>query len=259
MGSEIISGSRLGGLVLACACAAAVLNVASTAATEPAATGTEPTSGQQQPAPAADLRPLFRMHFDNRLRSFREQNAVYRNVVLLGDSITEGFDVELYFPGRRVLNRGIGGDVIGNGLPQDDHRGLLRRLDESVFDCAATDVFLMIGINDLGDGRTPETMAEGYREILKEIKAQAPRARVHVQSVLPTRDKYAKHNEAVRDFNERIKKLAGEFGYDYLDVHRLMVDDKGELKAEYASDGLHLNEIAYRQWQAEIERAMGWQ
>ena len=69
---------------------------------------------------------------------------VFQNVVLLGDSITEGFDVTKFLPGRRVLNRGIGGDVIGNALPADDKRGILARLDESVFNCAATDVFLLI-------------------------------------------------------------------------------------------------------------------
>jgi hypothetical protein len=85
------------------------------------------------------------MHYVNRVKAFKEQNQQLQHVVLLGDSITEGFDVPTYFPGRRVLNRGIGADVIGNALPDDDPRGVLRRLDESVFDCAATDVFLLIG------------------------------------------------------------------------------------------------------------------
>jgi len=103
--------------------------------------------------PPVDLGALFKMHYANRVRAFKDENLLLQNIVLLGDSITEGFDVPTYFPGRRVLNRGIGGDVIGNALPQDDLRGVLRRMDESVFDCAATDVFLMIGINDLNSGR----------------------------------------------------------------------------------------------------------
>jgi lysophospholipase L1-like esterase len=157
-----------------------------------------------------------------------------------------------------VLNRGIGADVIGNDMPADDPRGVLRRLDESVFDCAATDVFLMIGINDLGSGRTPEVMELGYREILQRIKERAPAIRVHVQSVLPTRDKYAKHNANVLDFNGRLQKLAKELGYDYVDLHKLMTDDKGELKAELTPEGLHLNEKAYEVWRAEVLRIMNW-
>lgn len=209
-------------------------------------------------APPVDLGALFRMHWENRVRSFKEQNLAWRNVVLLGDSITEGFDVTKYFPGRHILNRGIGADIIGNALPTNDHRGILRRLDNSVFDCAATDVFLMIGINDLGAGHSVDVMEQGYREILKRIHDTTPAIRVHVQSVLPTRGKFAKHNAPVLDFNRRIQKLATEFGYDYIDLHKLMVDDKGELKAEFTPEGLHLNEKAYEVWRGEVLKVMKW-
>lgn len=227
--------------------------------TEAPAADAQPAEPAEPAQPSVDLGALFRMHYANRVRAFEEQNLLYQNVVLLGDSITEGFDITAYLPGRRVLNRGIGGDCIGNGLAEDDKRGVLARLDQSVFHCAATDVFLMIGINDLGAGRTPDTMEQGYRQILEQIKQQAPRVRVHVQSVLPCRDRYAHHNAHVLDFNARIKKLAEEFGYDYVDLHSLMVDDKGELKSEFTPDGLHLNAAGYAPWQAEVKRIMGWQ
>ena len=221
----------------------------------------KPKPAEAKPAPPVDLGALFRMHWTNRTNAFRMQNEQLQFVVLLGDSITEGFEVAKYLPGRRVLNRGIGADVIGNDLPADDNRGVLKRLDESVFNCAATDVFLMIGINDLGSGRTPDVMEQGYRDILQRIKTETPRVRVHVQSVLPTRDNYAKHNANVVDFNGRLKKLAEEFGYDYLDIHALVADDKGELKAEYTGDGLHLNEAAYKVWLSRSrarDEVVGW-
>jgi lysophospholipase L1-like esterase len=210
-------------------------------------------------APAPDLGAMFKMHWENRVRSFKEQNLTLRNVVLLGDSITEGFNVQKYLPGRRVLNRGIGADIIGNALPADDKRGILRRLDNSVFDCAATDVFLLIGINDLGAGRKVDVMEEGYREILKTIREKAPAIRVHVQALLPTSGRFAKHNAPVLDFNQRLQKLAAEFGYDFIDLHKLMADENGELKSEFTRDGLHLNEPAYIAWRAEVLKAMKWE
>lgn len=239
-------------------CFAIVLSAPSEQAFAQTATAEKPKPAEAKPAPPVDLGALFRMHWTNRTNAFRMQNEQLQFVVLLGDSITEGFEVAKYLPGRRVLNRGIGADVIGNDLPAEDNRGVLKRLDESVFNCSATDVFLLIGINDLGAGHTPEVMEQGYRDILQRIKTETPRVRVHVQSVLPTRDNYAKHNANVVDFNGRLKKLAEEFGYDYLDVHALMADDKGELKADYTGDGLHLNEAAYKVWQAEVERVMKW-
>src|SRR5262249_40064680 len=159
---------------------------------------------------------LFKMHWETRVLAFKEQNLAWQNIVLLGDSITEGFDVTKYFPGWRVLNRGIGADVIGNDMPTNDFRGVLQRLDNSVFDCAATDV------NDLNSGRKVETMEAGYRELLKRLRAKRPDLRIHVESVLPTRGAFEKHNASVRDFNERLKKLAAEFGCSFIDLHALM-------------------------------------
>ncbi len=208
--------------------------------------------------PAPDWRAIFQIHYGDRVKLFREQNLIFQNVILVGDSITEGFEVQQYFPGRKILNRGIGADVIGNELKPDDKRGVLKRLDESFFNVPATDAFLLIGINDLGDNHTPDQLEAGYREILEKVKKGAPRLKVHVQSLLPTRGNYAKHNANVNDFNERLQKLAKEFGYDYIDLHSLMADDKGELKQELTADGLHINADGYKIWKAEIEKKMGW-
>ena len=198
------------------------------------------------------------MHYATRVQEFRQQNLQFQNVILLGDSITEGFDVAKYFPDRRIINRGIGADVIGNALPADDKRGVLKRLDESIFKCAPRDVFLLIGVNDLGDNHTPETMEAGYRAIFEKVKKHAPDVRLHIQSVLPTRGAYAKHNPKVLDVNERLQKLAKEFDYDYIDLHSKMTDEKGELKKDLTADGLHLKDPGYKIWKAEIEKTMGW-
>jgi lysophospholipase L1-like esterase len=215
--------------------------------------------GAEPAKPAPDWGALFKIHWQNRVKSFNEQNEAWRHVVLLGDSITEGFEVGKYFPGRRVLNRGIGADVIGNEMPSDDPRGVLQRLDNSVFDCAATDLFILIGINDLNTGRTVDTMEKGYRELLGKLKERRPDLRIHVQTVLPTRGAHAKQNEPVRQFNERLKKLAEEFKCRLIDLHTLMRDDQGELKAEFTNDGLHLTQAAYRLWKTEVLKAMNWQ
>ena len=213
---------------------------------------------EKKEEPKVDLMGLFRMHYDFRVRSFKEQNQPYQNVVLLGDSITEGFEVPKFFPGRRVLNRGIGGDVIGNDLPENDKRGVLRRLDNSLYDCAATDVFLLIGVNDLNSGHNVDQMEKGYRELLKRIKERVPAVRVHVQTLLPTRGGFDRLNAPIREFNGRLKGMAAEFGNDFVDVHSLSADAEGRLKAEYTQDGLHLNDAAYRVWRKRILEILGW-
>lgn len=218
-----------------------------------AATENEPKAAD------VDWNALFKLHWQNRVKAFNEQNEHLKNVVLLGDSITEGFETAKYFPGRRILNRGIGADVIGNSMPSDDPRGVLQRLDNSVFDCAATDVFILIGINDLNTGRTIDVMEAGYRELLKRLRARGPELKIHVQSVLPTRGAHAKQNAPVKAFNDKLRKLAEEFKCNWIDLHALMRGENGELRAEFTNDGLHLTDPAYRAWRSEILRALNWE
>jgi lysophospholipase L1-like esterase len=221
----------------------------------------EPTVTTKKTAPAPNLAAMFKQHWTDRVKLFREENkklTTKNNVILLGDSITEGFNVSKYFPDRHVLNRGIGADIIGNALPKSDKRGILRRMDESIFDCRPADVFVLIGINDLGMGHKPETIETGYRQILEEVKSRAPDVKLHVQSLLPTRGNFAKHNANVNDLNKRLQKLAREFGDDYIDLHSKMADDQGELKEEFTADGLHLKDPGYQVWKAEVVRSMGW-
>src|SRR4051794_34658145 len=116
----------------------------------PAATFAAETA-TKKPAAKPDWAAIFKQHWIDNVKLYREQNKKgypEKNIILLGDSITEGFNVSKHFPDRHVLNRGIGADIIGNKLPESDHRGILRRMDESIFDCNPSDVFLLIGIND---------------------------------------------------------------------------------------------------------------
>jgi lysophospholipase L1-like esterase/curved DNA-binding protein CbpA len=228
-----------------------------------AETSAPPAPIAKKPAakPASNLGEIFKQHYKNRMKDFREQNKdlkTTKNIIFLGDSITEGFDLAKYFPKHNVLNRGISADVIGNALPKDDNRGVTKRLDESIFKCSPSEVFVLIGINDLGTGHKPETIEAGYREILQAIKSHSPDLKVHVQSLLPTRGSHAKHNASVLDVNARLQKLAKEFGYDFIDLHAKMTDDKNELKKEFTADGLHLKADGYKVWQEEINRKMGW-
>jgi lysophospholipase L1-like esterase len=191
-------------------------------------------------------------HYYDRVKLFQEENQTYKKVVMVGDSITEGFKLDQYFPGQPFINRGIGSDGIGFG-----QTGVLKRLDSSVFDCNPSHIFILIGINDLPHGLSMDTLASGYRNVLSQIKGKLPNVPVFVISVLPCRGRYTYLNPLVLEFNARLKTLAAEFNYQYLDLHTLLKDDKGELKEEYTADGLHLKPPAYEIWKSEIEKILG--
>ena len=101
-------------------------------------------------------------------------------------------------------------------------------------------------------------MEAGYRELLERLRQKRPDLRIHVESLLPTRGAHDKQNAPVNDFNARLKKLATEFKCGFLDLHSLMKDGEGKLKAEFTNDGLHLTEPAYVVWRDQILAAMNW-
>lgn len=239
------------------ACVTLLLSLVSALAADSASTN-RTNIAKAQAKPETDWATLFKMHWQNRTKAFKEQNQQLQHVILLGDSITEGFDVARYFVGRRVLNRGIGADVIGNNMPADDPRGVLQRLDNSVFDCAPQALFILIGINDLNSGKTVDSMEQGYREMLKRLRQKMPDLPIYVQSVLPTRGAHAKQNTPVLEFNKRLQVFASDYKCTFIDLHSLMKDDQGELKAEFTEDGLHLTDAAYKVWREQVLRAMNW-
>jgi len=61
----------------------------------------------------------------------------------------------------------------------------------------------------------------------------------------------------VDKLNDHIKQLASESGAIYLDLHPVMEDAKGELKADFTADGVHLNPQGYQVWLKELKKTVG--
>jgi lysophospholipase L1-like esterase len=195
-------------------------------------------------------------HYHDRVALFRAENVEPGGIVLVGSSHVEGFDTGKLLPGRRIVNRGIISDRIGL-----TDRGILHRLDCSVFDCKPSIIFLENGVNDLGElwrHGTPsiEEVETCYREVVKRIRNRLPEAPLVIVGLFPTRDNYAELNPMIVDLNRRLTRIAEDFHCPFMDVHASYLDADGALKAEYSRDGLHLNEAGYRVWAAQIENAL---
>jgi len=219
------------------------------AAPEPAA---RPASRWPVPMPEKWIE-----HYNSRVEQFKAENAALpegrKNIVFVGDSLTEGFPLEKYFPGRPVLNRGIISDGIGF-----DERGVLGRMDSSIFDCNPKVIFLTIGVNDLPhDWVTVEECIEGYRAIVEQIQERLPEVKLVLQTLAPTGEPYGKRaylNPRIEEFNQHLLALAREKGLPVIDLHALYRDEKGELPAQYhRGDGLHLTPEAYALWAEKIK------
>jgi len=165
------------------------------------------------------------------------------HVVFVGDSITDGCNLDAYYPTLSAYNRGIAGQTA------DD---LLRDMSDCVYDLAPSLVVLLIGTNDYQRclRHTNEHILEKYGAILEGIHTHLPDAKVLVQSVYPISDvSYHKHyrygHGHIRDLNHGIEALAAQYGYAYADVFSILTTGDEEMNAAYSDDGLHPNAAGY--------------
>ena len=158
-----------------------------------------------------------------------------KDVVFLGDSITEAFPLSTLFPDVAIKNRGISGDTTA---------GVSRRLDR-VTAVPPRQIFLMIGTNDLGFGYPKETVIANYDEILRQIAQESPDTQVFVQSILPRDKRYAADISFV---NQGIAVLAEKYNCVYIDLFPAFADAAGGIGPEFSGDDLHLLNAGYEQW-----------
>ncbi len=172
-----------------------------------------------------------------------------KRVVFMGDSITDGWKLNEYFPNQPFVNRGISGQT----TPQ-----MLLRFRPDVIDLKPKVVVILAGTNDISSNTGPTTLEaiEGNLASMVEL-AHANGINVVLASVLPVSD-YNKDKSdkliirtvqrppaQILALNDWIKKFCAERKLVYLDYFTATVDGQGFLKAEIANDGLHPNAKGY--------------
>jgi len=177
---------------------------------------------------------------------FEAQTMDTNKVVFLGNSLTEGFDLEKFFPKTKPINRGISGDHID---------GLLQRFDYSVQILKPSKLFIMIGINDIGTGDPDSLILSNYQKLLRTILKSLPNTKVYIQSILPTTAKWSNCPvEKIQRINEFIKEYSTRFGFSWVDLYTKFVTQDGYLNDNYTNDGLHLNSKGYIFWSTFLKK-----
>ncbi len=198
------------------------------------------------------------------LARYRDANAALKpptpgesRVVFFGDSITDIWKLEDYFPGKPYLNRGIGGQT----TPQ-----MLVRFRQDVIDLHPKVVVILAGTNDIAGNTGPmrlEDIEADYASL--EELARANHVAVVFSSVLPvhnytpkSQDFFAQRSpEKILALNRWLKDYCAANRLVYLDYFTPMVDDKGLLKRELAEDGLHPNAAGFKIMAPLAEAAIG--
>jgi len=181
-------------------------------------------------------------HWQARNKLFEEaKSSVAKNgYVFLGNSITEGFNLEQYFPEWPVVNRGIVGDHID---------GFLQRLDNSAIDLKPSRLYLLVGINDIGDRRNDDYLKKMYTILIDTLTILLPKTEFYLHSILPTSARWKNcPPDQIKRMNLFLKTLARKKHITFVDLHPHYIDESGYLKQNLTRDGLHLNSDGYKIW-----------
>ena len=207
-----------------------------------------------------DWNQLGRYHQAN--EQLKKQATDSKRVVFMGDSITDLWRLEEYFPGKPYVNRGIGGQT----TPQ-----MLVRMYPDVIDLKPAVMVLLAGTNDIARNTGPMTSEMIQENIMAMTElAQHHAIKVILCSILPVSDyPFLKQQSGqaaasagpaassvkmtdgrppadILKLNAWMKDYAARANAIYVDYFKPVVDEKGWLKDAYSGDGLHPNAEGYK-------------
>lgn len=201
-----------------------------------------------------------------------------KRVVFMGDSITDFWRLDVYFPGKPYVNRGISGQT----TPQ-----MLVRMYPDVIELKPAALVILAGINDISQNTGPMTA----EMVEQNIMAMTELARYHniqviLCSILPVSD-YAflrqqaapgapasdmrgrRGGPAIRPkvtdthppgdiliLNAWMKDYASRVNAFYADYFSALVDERGWLRENCSNDGIHPNAEGYKIMARIIEAAV---
>ncbi|OGW50114.1 MAG: hypothetical protein A2078_00285 [Nitrospirae bacterium GWC2_57_9] len=166
-----------------------------------------------------------------------------KQLVFIGDSLTEWLDWQRRFPDHQVTNLGISGETVEGLLNRRERiRSMITRPDV---------IFLMTGINNIANEQYE--ILPSYREIVRNLTTWYKKTTLVIQSILPV-DLTWIDNNIIRGTNRKLEQLAREYNSEYLDIYRLFIGPEGNPKSGYLQDdGVHLSSKGYKVWADEVE------
>ena len=158
------------------------------------------------------------------------------DVVLIGDSITEGAIWNEFFPQYRLLNRGVGGDKASD---------VQQRID-SIVSVEPKYAFIMVGINEIYQDISVKEIFGNYVEIVHKL--QEKDIDVIIQSTIQCELSRCgqKRVSKVNELNALLSAFASKNDIQYLNLGKL-ADNRG-LDGSLTTDGVHLNMEGYAVW-----------
>lgn len=178
-----------------------------------------------------------------KVEQFRAFPNSTRDIIFLGNSITEYTSWNELLGLKEARNRGISGD---------NTFGILERLDE-VTEGKPAKVFILIGINDIATNIPDSVIVANYTKIIHRIKKESPKTKIYINTILPVNNSFTSRDHFNKDehilfVNQELKKLGAATNVTVIDIHPHFLDTANKLDKKYSYDGLHLGAEGYQRW-----------
>ncbi|MGN6494143.1 MAG: alpha/beta fold hydrolase [Agriterribacter sp.] len=183
-------------------------------------------------------------HYFKRMELFAKQKSE-KNIVMLGNSLTEGGFWDTILQRNDVANRGIGSDIT---------EGYINRIND-IFDLKPAICFIEGGVNDLSRGISQEVVTSNLSKLIDTLRSENIIPVLH--TVTYVADNYKWHdpktfNSSIQKLNIAIRALAKKKKAILIDLNEKITDGRYLLKQYAISDGIHYTAATYSLWAKEI-------
>ena len=180
---------------------------------------------------------------------FSKLTITPKDIVFIGNSITNSAEWNELFPQKRVKNRGISGDT---------SEGVYDRLDPVVKGKPAK-IFILIGINDISRGIEVETIVQNMKRIVEKIQTESPKTKIYIQSILPVNPDFGMFKghekpQLIKEINQQYQNIAKEYNVNYINLYpHFLEEGTDRMNEKYTNEGLHLLGEGYLLWSKIIK------
>jgi len=189
--------------------------------------------------------------FYSEIQQFKTQDSIHfppkHAILFLGSSSFRKWeDVQKYFPGYKIINRGFGGSTIPDAIYY---------ADKIAFPYEPKQVVIYEGDNDLAssDKITADSVLNRFEKLFSLIRENLPNTSIAFVSIKPSPGR-EKLMPEMQETNSLIKKfLKDKKNSAFIDVyHKMLNKDGTPNKSLFIEDELHMNAKGYAIWQKSI-------
>ncbi len=190
--------------------------------------------------------------FESDIHQFKENDIInpppLHAILFVGSSsFTLWKNVQDFFPGYTIINRGFGGST----LPD-----LIHYADQIIFPYSPGQIVIYCGENDIAssDTMTADIVASRFISLFTMIRSQLHDVKITYISMKPSpsrwhlADKFSESNQRIKEY------LDSQLNAGFVDIwDRMLNEDHLPDPGLFLEDMLHMNPEGYRIWQSKIQ------